>query len=1464
MSSVENLLKRAAELGNVQTHRSTYTPTTQDAVILSEQLRELQEAEPRVKSGTLRNAVHTQIQIHSALLAPIRRLPFELLSRIFCCASSNASFVEWEHYDARIVRTLTQVCYTWREVATQTAVLWAHIRIYPTAWPSLHRFRRKRATFEDELFTRLSRTAESPLRVELLAHHAEAIREPLLSLICGQSHRWDKASICGMITPDSVGQLRRPYPILRELRLNIWWDEEDDTFDETIRAFEDAPSLRRVYLACSNNIPLLQFPPSWTQITHLEIDRTIENEGSAPFAPCIPALAACAGTLRWCKLFACKFFGLESQSYNNIHFPVLEDLFLRGNCVKLCRMISAPKLRTIELKETYSNSKLAHVRGFLERSGGCTELRSVSLIHLDEDVHTVLDCVRSLPPSVQSLVVKTEGGESLGPLVTIELVQLLTRAGPYDGSLRVLPGLQHLELDTVDDDNEDNFGDGFQAAVLEMRASRMLSGWTLNDGTRLETLMTFVYDNAYHVRDGQLLSKPVHRKMRIGLCLSLEKAALLVMVHTQHTQPPAPPSSSPLDTNGISKLESATEDLRTYENHDFLYLHRTYYAPSPWEASAIAKRVRELEAINAELASEHSQPPLRQHELRREVALGNALLSPCRRLPSELWSEIFCQAKLFFPENYDIDDKRFPFTRLCHLWRSISHETPELWSDICITLGLGCPDAGFEERAYANLARAGQSLIAVTIVLEGDDVHPYFLTGRGRKLWAAICDLSSRWKSAYLDNMPLSAYKMLFRRSFPSLQELRVSTNNEDLSRRNEEKQLLAFANAPNLRAVDAETIYVLRDFKTPSSWRLTHLFITYDELVVGKDGHLFSAVMSLSQTLQECSVNGHTPVVLSPAQPITTFPCLQKISLESGGLHFLSLISAPKLQRLVLSDDVARQCISVADILEKLLDRSSGCPELRYLSLRAIRVDDMLPIMRRLPHLTGFELEDKGRPYGRPPLEFYLFVKELTRTSRRPASLELLPNLTHLVIKDGRRPDKRCHAMIGKAIESRSTRRPRMLNGQPLAYKGVGVMPDAIFGRYSADSRAHDDEQVPETEPPIRRRSARLAARANVPVHRLPPEILGEIFLHFCQLVLQSPYFPDPIPTLDTTITCVCRRWRQIAYGTPQLWRYIASPTRRIKAYLERYVPLAKGCPLFAQGPDVSTAFLTFMKEIRPHAFQLDSVILMGMYEDFERLMPFDMINLKYVRVRPCLGRARPGRVYPLAFIKDTSRIESLHLDLFDVYDSVISIPPMASLTTLNMSISLGNVSNTLIPLRQCHQTLITLRLTFYSPEGPGDIAAPYEPLEFPALRKMHLEYNSGGLLQYVAAPSLEQLIIDGPAANIPALLLGYLRRTPSTTTHLRLLDVRTVHVEEWDRGPAHEVLAECFVVLEGLETLRFSSYMPPRRLFQRLMGDTDALPLLPKLKLGVIGGAPLDQDKQPRAYKEFLRVTVSPVDEF
>ncbi|KAL1754829.1 hypothetical protein FB107DRAFT_275447 [Schizophyllum commune] len=42
---------------------------------------------------------------------------------------------------------------------------------------------------------------------------------------------------------------------------------------------------------------------------------------------------------------------------------------------------------------------------------------------------------------------------------------------------------------------------------------------------------------------------------------------------------------------------------------------------------------------------------------------------------------------------------------------------------------------------------------------------------------------------------------------------------------------------------------------------------------------------------------------------------------------------------------------------------------------------------------------------------------------------------------------------------------------------------------------------------------------------------------------------------------------------------------------------------------------------------------------------------------------------------------------------------------------------------------------------------------------------------------------------------------------------------------------------ILQGLEILRFKSFLPPKELLQRLTGGADTLPLLPKLKPEVFG---------------------------
>ncbi|KAJ7909679.1 hypothetical protein B0H13DRAFT_2330136 [Mycena leptocephala] len=59
-------------------------------------------------------------------------------------------------------------------------------------------------------------------------------------------------------------------------------------------------------------------------------------------------------------------------------------------------------------------------------------------------------------------------------------------------------------------------------------------------------------------------------------------------------------------------------------------------------------------------------------------------------------------------------------------------------------------------------------------------------------------------------------------------------------------------------------------------------------------------------------------------------------------------------------------------------------------------------------------------------------------------------------------------------------------------------------------------------------------------PVLELPNEIVSDIFMHFLP---PYPLFPPLIGLLSPTLlTQICRRWREIALGTPALWRAISS----------------------------------------------------------------------------------------------------------------------------------------------------------------------------------------------------------------------------------------------------------------------------------------------------------------------------------
>ncbi|KAJ7623915.1 hypothetical protein DFH06DRAFT_758251 [Mycena polygramma] len=106
-------------------------------------------------------------------------------------------------------------------------------------------------------------------------------------------------------------------------------------------------------------------------------------------------------------------------------------------------------------------------------------------------------------------------------------------------------------------------------------------------------------------------------------------------------------------------------------------------------------------------------------------------------------------------------------------------------------------------------------------------------------------------------------------------------------------------------------------------------------------------------------------------------------------------------------------------------------------------------------------------------------------------------------------------------------------------------------------------------------------------PVLSLPNELVSEIFVH---TLPPYPDFPDLIgPFSPTPLSQICRRWREVALATPELWSALSSldnnrhgqELRIFELWLER----SRHCPLSINlWPDVGWASDELVDAVIPH----------------------------------------------------------------------------------------------------------------------------------------------------------------------------------------------------------------------------------------------------------------------------------------
>ncbi|KAK1225830.1 hypothetical protein PQX77_011241 [Marasmius sp. AFHP31] len=250
--------------------RAGYTATSYALEVIESRIREL--------SASLQSFVETRERIaekkriYHSILHPIRRLPPEILAEIFRICTFGNMDLEYTDFPGSLDTrkapwTLSQVCQTWRSVATSTSSLWTRVDVMSD---TISRSWESRVMLEALLSIQLERSRGHNIELSY-TNWSGANDCPLLSSCCSQASRWGTVQLesdAGGL--DRLRYLRGAFRSLKRLEICFGRRWTADLISPFC-AFEDCPSLTELSLRGGAQVLLpdeVQFP--WGQIIRYE------------------------------------------------------------------------------------------------------------------------------------------------------------------------------------------------------------------------------------------------------------------------------------------------------------------------------------------------------------------------------------------------------------------------------------------------------------------------------------------------------------------------------------------------------------------------------------------------------------------------------------------------------------------------------------------------------------------------------------------------------------------------------------------------------------------------------------------------------------------------------------------------------------------------------------------------------------------------------------------------------------------------------------------------------------------------------------------------------------------------------------------------------------------------------------------------------------------------------------------
>ncbi|KAJ7453175.1 hypothetical protein FB451DRAFT_672798 [Mycena latifolia] len=436
-------------------------------------------------------------------------------------------------------------------------------------------------------------------------------------------------------------------------------------------------------------------------------------------------------------------------------------------------------------------------------------------------------------------------------------------------------------------------------------------------------------------------------------------------------------------------------------------------SPCSEESRLASAYIDELEPHITSIDEEMAFLSRRREALLQSLNVHQSIVSPIRRLPSEILGEIFAfsvHSTYYFQDIAEVSgplshQAPWVLTRVCRRWAKVSLENPALWSMVFLDLDrLG--ERGAVSMTKLWLARSKDLCLTLKIFHDSDalgrvglDSHPVLST---------VMQHSERWEHAYISiSLPLLFQLATIRGRLPALNTLTISANIEALEdMRRDALFQTTFAEAPRLTALCA-SFWDDRLLRSPFAVRwpqLTRLSTTFTS-----NTEALSILQQLSNIV-ECRLQCEEQDVL-PADGIHVIR-LQHLRFLTIQVEAEQTVPVGMYHKYTLLNYFETPCLeklsthNTADVEAVLaLIARSGCADSLkslHLHLDSIGRDTFLRLVRQLPRLTALELGDfNGSLTGPDPSVPAFFGVALHRWLQVQRSFGQPPQSLHLRIVD-------------------------------------------------------------------------------------------------------------------------------------------------------------------------------------------------------------------------------------------------------------------------------------------------------------------------------------------------------------------------------------------------------------------------------------------------------------------------------